>query len=167
VSGRDRRGLAADPVLLAAALGSGGAALSVGEDPGADRCALSLPAQPVAARADAKGGVLRVEKVRRGGDVDDPEVGPDGRGRPPAVPDQQGVGWAMHHGGCGREDGVGAASEGATVRTLMRGDVWVHYGQVYVRSGLADLGAPDPELHACFAGQQNGLCGGAVPGCLC
>lgn len=48
----------------------------------------------------------------------------------------------------------------------MRGDVWVHYGQLYVRSGLADLGAPDPELHACFAGQQNGLCGGAVPGCL-
>jgi hypothetical protein len=48
----------------------------------------------------------------------------------------------------------------------MRGDVWVHYGQLYVRSGLADLGVPDPELHACFAGQQNGLCGGAVPGCL-
>jgi hypothetical protein len=39
-------------------------------------------------------------------------------------------------------------------------------GQLYVRSGLADLGVPDPELHACFAGQQNGLCGGAVPGCL-
>jgi hypothetical protein len=52
------------------------------------------------------------------------------------------------------------------VRTLMRGDVWVHYGQLYVRSGHADPRVPDPELQECFGGQQNGLCGGAVPGCL-
>jgi hypothetical protein len=48
------------------------------------------------------------------------------------------------------------------VRTLMSGDVWVHYGQIYVESGRV----PPPELGECFAGQQNGLCGGAVPGCL-
>jgi hypothetical protein len=48
----------------------------------------------------------------------------------------------------------------------MRGDVWVHYGQLYVRSGHADPGVPPPELREHFAGQQNGLCGGAVPGCL-
>src|SRR6266545_1015493 len=77
-----------------------------------------------------------------------------------------GVGWTVHHCGCGREDGVGVASEGAAVRTLMSSDVWVHYGQIYVRSRQADLRVPDPELHEYFAGQQNGLCGGAVPGCL-
>ncbi len=48
----------------------------------------------------------------------------------------------------------------------MSSDVWVHYGQIYVRSRQADLRVPDPELHEYFAGQQNGLCGGAVPGCL-
>jgi hypothetical protein len=48
----------------------------------------------------------------------------------------------------------------------MSGDLWVHYGQVYVQSGHADPRVPHPELHECFAGQQNGLCGGAVPGCL-
>jgi hypothetical protein len=48
----------------------------------------------------------------------------------------------------------------------MRGDVWVHYGQLHVQSGQADPRAPDPELHEYFAGQQNGLCGAAVPGCL-
>jgi hypothetical protein len=48
----------------------------------------------------------------------------------------------------------------------MSSDVWVHYGQIYVRSGQADLRVSDPGLHEYFAGQQNGLCGGAVPGCL-
>jgi hypothetical protein len=52
------------------------------------------------------------------------------------------------------------------VRTLVSGDLWVHYGQIYVRSGQADPRVPDPKPHECFAGQQNGLCGGAVPGCL-
>jgi hypothetical protein len=52
------------------------------------------------------------------------------------------------------------------VRTLVSGEVWVHYGQIYLRSGHADPGVPDPELHQYFAGQQNGLCGGAVPRCL-
>lgn len=50
--------------------------------------------------------------------------------------------------------------------TLLSSDVWVHYGQIYVRSGQADLRVRDPELDECFGGQQNGLCGGAVPGCL-
>lgn len=48
----------------------------------------------------------------------------------------------------------------------MSGDVWVHYGQIYVQSEHTDPRVPHPELHECFAGQQNGLCGGAVPGCL-
>jgi hypothetical protein len=52
------------------------------------------------------------------------------------------------------------------VRTLMRGDVWVHYGQIYVQSGYPDRQVPPPELPEYFAGQQNGLCGAAVPGCL-
>jgi hypothetical protein len=59
-------------------------------------------------------------------------------------------------------DGGVPAGGGAAVRTLMSGDVWVHYGQIYVESGHV----PPPELGECFAGQQNGLCGGAVPGCL-
>jgi hypothetical protein len=68
--------------------------------------------------------------------------------------------------GCRQEDGACVSSEGAAVRTLMRGDVWVHYGQIYVQSGYADPQVPPPELPECFAGQQNGLCGAAVPGCL-
>jgi hypothetical protein len=52
------------------------------------------------------------------------------------------------------------------VRTLVSGDLWVHYGQIHVQSGQADPRVPDPGLHECFAGQQNGLCGGTVPGCL-
>lgn len=47
------------------------------------------------------------------------------------------------------------------MRTLMAGNAWVHYGQIYVQSGT-DL----PELSECFGGQENGLCGGAVPGYL-
>jgi hypothetical protein len=45
--------------------------------------------------------------------------------------------------------------------TLMSGDAWVHYGQIYV-----DSGSSTPELTECFAGQRNGLCGAAVPGFL-
>lgn len=52
------------------------------------------------------------------------------------------------------------------MRTLLSGDVWVHYGQIYVQSGDADPHVPDPELPDYFAGQQNGLCGAAVPGSL-
>lgn len=51
--------------------------------------------------------------------------------------------------------------EGGTVRVLMRGDVWVHYGQIYVESGQGS-----PGLAEGFAGQENGLCGGAVAGTL-
>ncbi|MFG1628343.1 hypothetical protein [Kribbella sp. NPDC049227] len=47
------------------------------------------------------------------------------------------------------------------MRTLTTGSVGVHYSQLYVQSHefVSDLGAS-------FAGQQNGLCGAAVPGAL-
>ncbi|HZX04105.1 hypothetical protein [Kribbella sp.] len=47
------------------------------------------------------------------------------------------------------------------MRTVMSGPARVAYSQIYVESGAdwADLGE-------CFAGQQNGLCGAAVPGTL-
>ncbi|HTI28003.1 MAG TPA: hypothetical protein VL652_43875, partial [Kutzneria sp.] len=51
--------------------------------------------------------------------------------------------------------------EGDAVRTVMSEDVWVHYGQFYVHS-TDDW----PDLGECFAGQRNGLCGGAMPGHL-
>jgi hypothetical protein len=43
----------------------------------------------------------------------------------------------------------------------MTGPAWVAYGQIYVESSdfYADLGE-------CFGGQQNGLCGAAIPGKL-
>ena len=47
------------------------------------------------------------------------------------------------------------------VRTFVRGEVHVHYGQIYVESG-----ADYPDLMECFAGQANGLCGAAAPGTL-
>jgi len=50
---------------------------------------LPLTAQEIAARADAKGCMLRMEKVRRDGDLDDAEDGSGCRGRPRAVPDEQ------------------------------------------------------------------------------
>jgi hypothetical protein len=52
-------------------------------------------------------------------------------------------------------------TEGEAVRRLMTGPAWVHYGQIYVESSdfVADLGD-------CFGGQQNGLCGAAIPGKL-
>ncbi|MFF5125952.1 hypothetical protein ACFY41_03310 [Streptomyces syringium] len=45
------------------------------------------------------------------------------------------------------------------MRILFSGEVSVHYGQMYVASG-----EDGPELGGSFAGQTNGLCGGAVPG---
>jgi hypothetical protein len=44
----------------------------------------------------------------------------------------------------------------------MTGPAWVSYAQIYVESS----DDPMPELSECFAGQQNGLCGAAVPGVL-
>ncbi|MET8851575.1 hypothetical protein [Amycolatopsis sp. NPDC004625] len=50
------------------------------------------------------------------------------------------------------------------MRTVVHGDVHVHYGQIYVHD---ELGAPfEGDLAACFTGQRNGLCGAAVPGHL-
>jgi hypothetical protein len=77
-----------------------------------------------------------------------------------------GVGWTMHHCGVWAAGWCRCIKRRAAVRTLLSGDVWVHYGQIYVQSGQADRHVPDPELREYFAGQQNGLCGGAVPGCL-
>ncbi|MEU3270314.1 hypothetical protein ABZ639_05675 [Saccharomonospora sp. NPDC006951] len=50
------------------------------------------------------------------------------------------------------------------MRTLMHGDAWVHYGQIYVQS--ARPGAPETTMEDSFRGQRNGLCGAAVPGVL-
>lgn len=50
------------------------------------------------------------------------------------------------------------------MRTVVHGDVHVHYGQIYVHSEGGD--AFDGDLSACFAGQRNGLCGAAVAGTL-
>lgn len=49
------------------------------------------------------------------------------------------------------------------MQVLFAGSVHVHYGQVYVQSGWE---IPTDPLSAAFAGQQNGLCGGATPGFL-
>jgi hypothetical protein len=49
------------------------------------------------------------------------------------------------------------------VRTLFDGEVHVHYGQIYVES---NPDTANPQLEAAFAGQVNGLCGGASPGAL-
>ncbi|SCF18025.1 hypothetical protein GA0074695_4059 [Micromonospora viridifaciens] len=49
------------------------------------------------------------------------------------------------------------------MRTLMSGEALIDYAQIYVY----DENRPDlPEMHECFAGQANGLCGAAVPGFL-
>ena len=47
------------------------------------------------------------------------------------------------------------------MRVVMDEPFWLEYGQAYVEGpgGFS-------ELHECFAGQQNGLCGAAVPGVL-
>ncbi|WP_410640095.1 hypothetical protein [Amycolatopsis sp. lyj-346] len=50
------------------------------------------------------------------------------------------------------------------MRTVVHGDVHVHYGQIYVHD---EAGEPfEGDLTACFTGQRNGLCGAAVPGTL-
>lgn len=46
------------------------------------------------------------------------------------------------------------------MRTLLNQPVSVHYWQFYVTSSDVLF----PGLPECFAGQQNGLCGAAVPG---
>ncbi|RZT15113.1 hypothetical protein EV649_5897 [Kribbella sp. VKM Ac-2569] len=47
------------------------------------------------------------------------------------------------------------------MRTVMTGPAWVAYSQIYVES------AEDyADMHECFAGQRNGLCGAAVAGKL-
>ncbi|MEU6062475.1 hypothetical protein [Streptomyces sp. NPDC047097] len=48
------------------------------------------------------------------------------------------------------------------MRVPVEGEVWVHYGQLYVESGEVDHAG----LHEAFAGQVSGLCGAAVPGAL-
>ncbi|MGW1788075.1 hypothetical protein ACWCO0_27240 [Streptomyces tubercidicus] len=48
-------------------------------------------------------------------------------------------------------------------RTLFDGEVHVHYGQLYVESWGERISAGFDEA---FAGQENGLCGGALPGGL-
>lgn len=45
------------------------------------------------------------------------------------------------------------------MRTLLDGEVDVHYWQMYVESGSAGI----PDLPGAFAGQANGICGAAVP----
>ncbi|MFB9903106.1 hypothetical protein [Allokutzneria oryzae] len=50
------------------------------------------------------------------------------------------------------------------MRTLISGEVRVHYGQIYAHTGAAR--AEEIDLHACFGGQRNGLCGAARPGML-
>lgn len=51
-----------------------------------------------------------------------------------------------------------------SMETLFDGDVHVHYGQFYVESGWQ---IPEDGFTRAFAGQVNGLCGGAAPGFLC
>jgi len=45
------------------------------------------------------------------------------------------------------------------MRTLLDGEVDVHYWQMYVESGPVGI----PDLQGAFAGQANGICGAAVP----
>ena len=49
------------------------------------------------------------------------------------------------------------------MQVLFTGGLHVHYGQVYVESGVA---SPQADLPGAFAGQVNGLCGAATPGWL-
>ncbi|MEU4652983.1 hypothetical protein AB0G32_03370 [Streptomyces sp. NPDC023723] len=49
------------------------------------------------------------------------------------------------------------------MRTPVRGEVWVEYGQTWVES---DPDGRIPLLHETFAGQEQGLCGAATPGFL-
>jgi len=49
------------------------------------------------------------------------------------------------------------------MQVLFAGGVHVHYGQIYVQSGVE---SPQGGLSDAFAGQLNGLCGAATPGWL-
>ena len=49
------------------------------------------------------------------------------------------------------------------VRRPVKGEVHVHYGQIYVESDPDSFG---PDLAEAFAGQTAGLCGAAIPGTL-
>lgn len=49
------------------------------------------------------------------------------------------------------------------MRRPVTGEVYVHYGQIYVES---DPDSSTPDLSEVFAGQSGGLCGAAVPGSL-
>lgn len=61
--------------------------------------------------------------------------------------------------------GAGAhLGRGSAVRTLVNGEMWVAYGQMYVESDRQ--GGWDHDLSAAFAGQEAGLCGAAEVGVL-
>ncbi|MFI9833331.1 hypothetical protein ACIHIX_37230 [Streptomyces sp. NPDC051913] len=49
------------------------------------------------------------------------------------------------------------------MRRPVEGEVFVHYGQIYVESDPDTFG---PDLDEAFAGQRGGLCGAATPGSL-
>lgn len=49
------------------------------------------------------------------------------------------------------------------MRRPIEGEVFVHYGQLYVESDPDSFG---PDLAEAFAGQSAGLCGAAIPGAL-
>lgn len=49
------------------------------------------------------------------------------------------------------------------MRRPVEGEVFVHYGQIYVESDPESFG---PDLAEAFAGQRAGLCGAAIPGAL-
>ena len=49
------------------------------------------------------------------------------------------------------------------MRRPVEGEVFVHYGQIYVESDPDTVG---PDLDEAFAGQSGGLCGAATPGSL-
>jgi hypothetical protein len=49
------------------------------------------------------------------------------------------------------------------MRVLVSGEVFVHYGQLYLESDEEEFG---PGLKESFVGQAAGLCGGALAGAL-
>ncbi|WP_255956069.1 hypothetical protein [Streptomyces odontomachi] len=49
------------------------------------------------------------------------------------------------------------------VHRPVQGEVYVHYGQIYVESDPEDFG---PDLAKAFTGQRAGLCGAGIPGAL-
>jgi hypothetical protein len=48
------------------------------------------------------------------------------------------------------------------MRTVLSGEAWVHYAQIYVSSDYEGW----PGLDESFGGQRNGLCGAATPGAM-